>query len=194
MKNILVLIFLLLANTATAAPPADYAAAFSSVDQMIPSGVWTKVTWDPSTFVNETDAVMDSNNTDFLFEYDPANGKNAAGLWVFHSSIAWGTDPGNAWPTHRRLIRFVQEVDLPPPYGTVPISLATNDFIYNPNAAEILDFPQFQQIYLQPLFKAVQGEVYRAWVEVYQNSGYTIPLKRIGIEAPFISLLKAQEP
>lgn len=167
----------LMASPAAAADLMPYAWAMGPTIP-VSSGIWTSVKW-TEMIVNETNATVDSNDEKWVF---PSSG-TADGLYSLMVEVAWEND--HLLPAHRRIMRVVQ------PLGNLgDFAWATaevNSAVTTGGQDDEID--QKQMVCMQP------GEYGGGtlWIQVWQNSGSTIELRRVAPEAPSFMLAKLSD-
>lgn len=186
------------ASAALLAGVAPAAASSNSLDiwalnprgVTVPSDQWTVIPW-PRVVLNDTEVHLDTDQATWLFPPGP----NA--IYTILANVAWDNARSPAGkpirpPTHRKLIRILQQGTGTPQIDQPAYIGAASDLTYDAELAARGD-----QIVLSDGSKGYQqqqvtvqagvpltGAVTRIWVEVYQNSGIRLACRWDNTSAP----------
>jgi hypothetical protein len=177
------------ANASTA--KGMYIWALNPKNLIVPNATWTKLPW-PTTALNSTDAHVDTDGATWIFPVP-----TASGIWSMLCNVAWDNAHGPHGaainpPTHRKLVRILQQSAGTPQNAQLAYVGAASDLTYHADLAARGDQArladgslgyQQQQVFVQAGF-ANKGPDQRTWVEVYQDSGQPLVCRADGSNVP----------
>lgn len=149
----------------------------------IPSGIWTEIPID--IWINDENTTsMWLDNTYYMYFYEVSGfgADESSGFWNRVITIAWD-NTAVGLPRHVRKLQTTGHDDLSPyPYGRLIGS--TTEQIFDPAAGITgANVVSFMQCHIQPGQEPDTGSNHYAFFRVWQNSGMTINIKKVGIQA-----------
>ncbi len=156
----------------------------------VPSDQWTVIPW-PRVLLNDTPVRLDTDHTTWLFPPGPNE------IYTILANIAWDNarSPSGKTikpPTHRKLIRILQQGTGTPQIDRPAYIDAASDLTYNADLAALGDQMvlshgskgyQQQQVTVQAAVP-LNATVARIWVEAYQDSGMPLACRWDGTSTP----------